>query len=91
MATLTDRLPQNVPGLYFADSTCIDCDLCRSLAPEFFSRDDETGFSFVHRQPVTPTEIAQADDALSSCPTESIGRDGAEGDAALARTLSGKP
>ena len=76
MANLTDRLPQNIPGIYFVDSTCIDCDFCRSLAPEFFSRDDETGFSFVYRQPVTLTEISRADDALSSCPTESIGRDG---------------
>lgn len=76
MAHLTDRLPQNVPGIYFVDSTCTGCDLCRSLAPEFFSRDDETGFSFVHRQPVSTAEIERAEDALQSCPYESIGHDG---------------
>ena len=73
---LLDRLIQNAPGAYYVDATCTDCDLCRSLAPGFFSRHDETGYSFVHRQPVTPHEIEQAEEALIGCPTESIGRDG---------------
>jgi ferredoxin len=76
MPNLLDRLARNQPGPFYVDSSCIDCDICRSHAPAFFSRDDETGLSFVHRQPVTPTEIAEADEALSSCPSESIGRDG---------------
>lgn len=77
MANLIDRLIQNAPGAYYVDSTCTDCDLCRSLAPEFFSHDDETGFSFVHRQPVSPKELEKAEDALQSCPYESIGHNGA--------------
>jgi ferredoxin len=75
MANLTARLPQNIPGAFYVDATCTDCDLCRSLAPEFFSRHDETGYSFVYRQPVTEEEIALADEASQSCPSESIGRD----------------
>ena len=75
MATLSERLPQNVPGRFYVDSTCIDCDMCRTTAPEFFRRDDETGFSYVYRQPVTPEEVAQAEDARN-CPTDSIGNDG---------------
>jgi ferredoxin len=58
------------------DSTCIDCDLCRSTAPDFFSRSAELGSSIVHRQPVTPDEIARAEDGLQACPTDSIGNDG---------------
>jgi ferredoxin len=76
MANLAERLRQNAAGPFYVDATCTDCDLCRSLAPAFFRRDDEIGYSFVHRQPVTPDEITVAEDAMNSCPTESIGNDG---------------
>ena len=84
MANITDRLPQNIPGLFYVDSSCIDCNLCRSLAPAFFRRDDETGVSIVHRQPHSSEEIDEAEDALRSCPTESIGREVAVARAAIA-------
>jgi ferredoxin len=45
MAERNDRLAQNVPGRYYVDSTCIDCDMCRSTAPDFFKRDEEIGMS----------------------------------------------
>ena len=35
MASLAKLLPENVPGEFFVDSTCIDCDTCRQLAPPF--------------------------------------------------------
>ena len=76
MASITDRLPQNIAGRFYVDESCTDCDLCRSAAPAFFIRDDEIGFSIVHRQPSTPDEIALAEEALQGCPTESIGNDG---------------
>jgi ferredoxin len=76
MAERTDRLPQNIPGRYYVDSTCVDCDLCRNTAPNFFRRDEETGFSFVYCQPATLEEIALAEEAKQGCPTESIGHDG---------------
>ena len=75
MADRTDRLPQNVAGVYYVDSSCVDCDLCRNTAPDFFKRDEETGFSFVYRQPVTADELALAEEAKHGCPTESIGND----------------
>lgn len=78
MASPADRLAQNVPGRYYVDSQCIDCDLCRETAPMVFARDDVTGFSFVHRQPSTPDEIALAEEALQGCPVEAIGNDGGE-------------
>ncbi|HEX3316305.1 MAG TPA: MBL fold metallo-hydrolase [Gemmataceae bacterium] len=71
MANLTKRLPENVPGDFFVDSTCIDCDTCRQLAPASFG---ETGaFAYVHRQPQSPGERRAALQALVSCPTGSIG------------------
>src|SRR4051812_44744643 len=33
MASLKKRLPTNTPGEFFVDSTCINCDTCRQLAP----------------------------------------------------------
>lgn len=77
MATLTDRNPENVPGPYYIDSSCIDCDQCRVIAPELFGRNADTGLSFVQRQPLTAEEIALADEAMTTCATESIGNDGA--------------
>lgn len=76
MAEPTLKTPENVPGLYYVDETCIDCDLCRSSAPEFFKRLDSQGCTIVHQQPVTPEEIALAEEALSGCPSNSIGNDG---------------
>ena len=80
MPNKNDRLPDNVPGPYYVDASCIDCDQCRATAPDFFRRNDEIGFSIVHRQPVTAEEVKQAEEARLGCPTESIGRDGGHGD-----------
>lgn len=76
MADRTDKNPLNVPGKYYNDLSCIDCDLCREIAPEFFTRDDDEGLSYVWKQPVTPEEIAAAEEARQACPTETIGDDG---------------
>lgn len=70
MAHLKDRRPQNVEGDFYVDSTCIDCDTCRWMAPQVFSRAD--GMSAVHQQPQEAERIA-ALQALLSCPTASIG------------------
>lgn len=71
MASPRKRLPTNVPGDFFVDSTCIDCDTCRWMAPGIFDRVD--GASRVHRQPDTPALVLEGMKALVSCPTGSIG------------------
>lgn len=76
MADSDNKSANNVSGAYYNDDTCVDCDLCREMAPQFFRRDDLAGVSYVWRQPVTPGEIALAEEALDACPTESIGNDG---------------
>ena len=76
MADKMNRLTQNVAGTYYVDSSCVDCDLCRNTAPDFFRRDEETGFSFVHHQPINQAESMLAEEAKQGCPTESIGNDG---------------
>jgi ferredoxin len=60
-------------GRYYVGSSCIDCDLYRTTAPAFFNRNDEIGLSIVHFQPVTPNELALAEEAREGCPSESIG------------------
>jgi glyoxylase-like metal-dependent hydrolase (beta-lactamase superfamily II)/ferredoxin len=68
------RLPANVPGDLFVDSTCIDCATCRQMQPAVFAQGD--GHSFVARQPETAEEEARALQALVACPTGSIGTRG---------------
>jgi ferredoxin len=77
MATPTERTPDNAPGRYYIDSSCIDCGQCQVMAPELFARNEDTGFGYVARQPVTEAEIALAEEAREACATTSIGNDGA--------------
>ncbi len=74
MANLTKRVPENIPGDFFVDSTCIDCDACRQIAPSVFGEASDT--SFVKAQPKSGAERRQALQALLSCPTGSIGCQG---------------
>src|SRR5262245_50808708 len=71
MALAQLRLAGNVTGDFFVDSTCIDCDLCRQIAPETFSSAGDQ--SVVHHQPETPEQEFAALKALVTCPTASIG------------------
>jgi glyoxylase-like metal-dependent hydrolase (beta-lactamase superfamily II)/ferredoxin len=74
MANAQKRLPLNVGGDFFVDSTCINCDTCRQLAPHTFGEADN--FSFVRHQPDDEPENRAATRALLSCPTGSIGTNG---------------
>jgi glyoxylase-like metal-dependent hydrolase (beta-lactamase superfamily II) len=72
MAHPDRRLPGNVGGDFFVDETCIDCDLCRQIAPATFTFGDG-GLSVVYRQPFRDEEYRKATMALVACPTGSIG------------------
>lgn len=76
MADKNLKHPENVPGRFYVDDSCIDCDMCRTTASQFFKRQDENSYSYVYRQPQTPEEIAQAEEARDGCPTDTIGNDG---------------
>src|SRR5712692_629359 len=71
MADRTKRLSANVDGNFFVDSTCINCDTCRQLAPKSFVENGE--YSSVYRQPENESERYQAYQALLACPVGSIG------------------
>ena len=76
MADLDDKLEDNVPGKYYVDSSCIDCDVCRTTAPNNFEANEDEGYSFVCKQPENDEETAQVEESIESCPVEAIGDDG---------------
>jgi glyoxylase-like metal-dependent hydrolase (beta-lactamase superfamily II)/ferredoxin len=76
MANFLKRVEENVEGDFFVDSTCIDCDTCRQLAPAVFG--EGADHAFVYRQPASTDERRQALHALVSCPTGSIGSRGGD-------------
>ena len=71
MARVALKLAENVPGDFYVDSTCIDCDACRQIAPTVFHDIGEQ--SAVFHQPSSDEELLAAQRALISCPTASIG------------------
>lgn len=71
MAQPALRLEENVPGDFYVDSTCIDCDACRQIAPGVFH--DIGAQSAVFHQPENGDELLAAQKALLACPTSSIG------------------
>ncbi|MEA3136274.1 MAG: hypothetical protein QOC71_555 [Thermoplasmata archaeon] len=74
MARADLRRPENVAGPVFVDSSCIDCDTCRWMAPETFARKGRQ--SAVVHQPMAPDEQARAARAAVACPTASIASPG---------------
>jgi glyoxylase-like metal-dependent hydrolase (beta-lactamase superfamily II)/ferredoxin len=71
VARLALKLDTNVPGDFFVDSSCIDCDACRIFAPAVFH--DAGDQSAVWHQPESAEELLAAQKALIACPTASIG------------------
>lgn len=71
MASRKRAVASNVDGDFFVDSTCIDCDTCRIVAPSVFARVGEQ--SAVVRQPAGDDDVLAAQKAAVACPTSSIG------------------
>lgn len=71
MADIKKKLDTNIDGEFFVDSTCINCDTCRQLAPKSFK--DTGEYSSVYAQPKNKDEVRKAIRALLACPTGSIG------------------
>ena len=72
--TMADRkraVAANVPGSYFVDATCIDCEACREIAPVTFGVGLPT--AFVQTQPRDEGERHLAALAQLACPVGAIG------------------
>ena len=77
MANKAEKRPDNVTGKFYVDSQCIDCDLCRTTAPDNFRRNEDEGYSYVSKQASSPQEETLCKQAKDECPVEAIGDDGA--------------
>jgi glyoxylase-like metal-dependent hydrolase (beta-lactamase superfamily II)/ferredoxin len=71
MASPGKRYPDNAPGEFYVDRSCIDCAVCRWVAPEVFAEAGD--HSRVARQPADDAGRLRAGMALVACPTASIG------------------
>ncbi len=76
MADKTAKVSETVPGKFYVDENCIDCDACRETAPDNFGRNEDEGYSYVSAQPKNEEEAELCCDALEGCPVEAIGDDG---------------
>src|SRR5437764_3833449 len=68
MANPAKRLPENVPGDFYVDDSCIDCDACRQIAPTVFRDHGEQ--SSVFHQPETDEEVRRALMSIVACRTD---------------------
>ncbi|MCA8961707.1 MAG: ferredoxin [Planctomycetes bacterium] len=73
MADPQNRVSRNVAGEWFVDVDCIDCDLCRTTAPENFAANEDDGYSYVSKQPTSESEVEACRQAMAECPVEAIG------------------
>lgn len=75
MADKSKKWADNAEGKFYVDDQCIDCDACRTEAPNHFKRNDSHGYSYVYNQPKTPEEMEICKGALEACPVEAIGNE----------------
>ena len=76
MADIEDKWAENVKGKFYVDEQCIDCNLCREVAPDNFTRYEDGGYSYVYKQPENEEELELCVEAMEGCPVEAIGDNG---------------
>ena len=76
MANRNDKVPENVEGHYYVDAQCIDCSLCKDVAPHNFHHQEEGGYMYIAKQPEDEEQKVQCKEAMEACPVEAIGDDG---------------
>lgn len=65
----------NVPGRWYVDKKCILCSVCAEAAPKNFRESPTSDHDVVFKQPETPEEEVQCEEAMAACPVEAIGND----------------
>lgn len=76
MANKNAKVSENAAGKYYVDDQCIACGVCEGTAPENFKMNSDGAHAYVYKQPENDVEENQVKDAMSSCPSNSIGDDG---------------
>ena len=67
---MASRHPENAPGEWYVDTTCINCSASRTIAPGVFAEIAE--HTVVAKQPVSKEQLLIAWRARLCCPTASI-------------------
>ena len=75
MADRNYKSKENLAGKYYVDESCIVAKFCVAVAPKYFKISDD-GHAYVSKQPQTPEEEKQVQEALLGCPVGAIGDDG---------------
>lgn len=78
MADKSIKVPGNVDGAWYVDTTCTPCRTCMEVAGVealLQWNADETQV-FFHTQPADAAQTAIAEEAMAVCPTAAIGNDG---------------
>ena len=76
MADKIERYEDNVTGKWYVDKKCILCSVCSEAAPKNFKVAPSGDHDFGFKQPETPEEEQQSEEAMLACPVEAIGNDG---------------
>ncbi len=74
MATVENKVSENVEGQYYVDDSCIACGVCVGEAPDNFEMSGD--YAYVVKQPENEEETAACESALEACPVDAIGNDG---------------
>lgn len=74
MSEEKEKHPKNVPGKFYVTDDCLACEACEDFAPNNFRVDEFR--SYVYKQPTTPEEERQCQEAMEHCCVEAIWDDG---------------
>jgi ferredoxin len=74
MARLATNFPEEGASGFFVNQNCMDSDLCRQIAPQFFSsvHPGNNGFTYIQRQSATVEEYLAYFEAVRSSAVEEI-------------------
>ena len=73
MANKNHKYRLNIDGAFFVDQSCIACDNCTKIAPDFFTFSEQSDYTYVYQQPLNKADTQKCLSALKSCPVVAIG------------------
>jgi len=78
MADKNIKVPENVPGPWYVDTTCTPCRTCMEVGgvDALLKYNDDETYVYFYRQPETPEEVAIAEETEAVCPQAAIANDG---------------
>lgn len=78
MADKNSKVPENVPGPWYVDTTCTPCRTCMEVAgaDSLLKWNDSETYVYFHAQPADDAQKAIAEETMAVCPTNAIGSDG---------------